>query len=733
MAGNRRRLSRARLPVEPLVLVIQVLLYLSLAATPCGSFVVVQQRVEHTIVHHINHCPHKLIKATLPRTISVVVVAVLSDEREPLPEDDISRLSGDGEDNSGEQGSLATQFSPFQSIAGGLSRRNLLATFLASAQAFWCTVGGPNKAKAETLSLSFPTSSTSDVRPSLAQWLEQKQRPKSVLPTSSSSSSSVYVVRPRMRNVTTTNTYLKNQAAALQELSRERSLLKLLPIRNDRKSVFRALQGRLEGISFALEEGRRLPSSIKDAEKAESDKEYSSLSASSSLPTATWTRIRISMNETIAFLDRQRDQLSPVFNQEDSTALAIRKAEQGELRIENLRSLLVDLRDACASAAGSSKNFTQTGSMYDIDDGSNDLIVGVIQRLQRLALLALAEVGELLVATFPYDVPSEGKFSYLPRLLGRARVTFSFRRNKNNNNLLPNFNDNNSDDNIISSSKSSKNNKNKRGFLGNITIIADGFLAPITAGNFVDLSVRNFYTGLPVKIVKKRLLQTSNTNGDGGGGGGFTTPSLVGPSSLAFVETVDVPVLGSFNEGFYDPLTAKLRRIPLEMIRVENANNVPSLSYSLQAASGGGVGVGSGLAILDLSSKLDDTTNMVLDLETEPTSSSKPLLSFSDIPGLVAWNHPDKYPNSGSSEFFSLQSNSMPADRRKLLDGKYAPFGYIVQGLDLLDQLQPNDVISDTFVDEWGELNLVKIRTSRFSDIVSQPEMSEEDEEGSEG
>ena len=435
------------------------------------------------------------------------------------------------------------------------------------------------------------------------------------------------------------------------------------------------------------------------------------------------------MNETIAFLDNQRDLLAPVFNQEDSTELAIRKAEQGEFRIETLRSYLVELSTVCTTAAATntkpptmttsttSTTSTTTTTKQDdmrasdpvdhqeqqpnavnVDDNDDEAPIYAVQRLQRMALLALAEVGELLVATFPYNVPAQGKFSYLPRLLGRARVTFSFRRNNNNNNnkigtrrrtLLGGSTTTDPVD--ASLPLNNNNNNNNKGFLGNITIVADGFLAPISAGNFVDLSMRNFYTGLPVKSFKKRLLQTVPTGGSasssstGLGGSSssskFSTASSSssssssgggGPSLLAIVETADVPVMGSFNEGFYDPLTAKLRRIPLELIRVENSNNVPSLSYSLQGTSLGG------LAFLDLSSKLDDTTNTVVDLQPLQTqqppqqpqqqsstargisySSSKPLVSFGDIQGLVALNHPDKYPNSGSSEFFALQTNSM--------------------------------------------------------------------------
>ena len=104
-------------------------------------------------------------------------------------------------------------------------------------------------------------------------------------------------------------------------------------------------------------------------------------------------------------------------------------------------------------------------------------------------------VLEFLVRRFPYDVPTEGQYSYLPRLLGRAKVTFTMRR------------------------------KNK--IMGNFTIVADGFAAPITAGNFVDLSVRNFYTGLPIKLSRKKIGRENE------------------------FEVATIPVLGSFQEGMH--------------------------------------------------------------------------------------------------------------------------------------------------------------------------------------
>ena len=101
-----------------------------------------------------------------------------------------------------------------------------------------------------------------------------------------------------------------------------------------------------------------------------------------------------------------------------------------------------------------------------------------------------------------------------------------------------------------------------------------------------------------------------------------------------------------------------------------------------------------------------------------PTRNNKPLLTF-DTPGLVALNHPDRYSNDGSAEFFSLQADQIPNDMRSLLDGEYAPFGYIINGYDIYQALKPGDVIDTTIVDDFGQLNLVKLKTSTLKDVAS--------------
>jgi cyclophilin family peptidyl-prolyl cis-trans isomerase len=108
-------------------------------------------------------------------------------------------------------------------------------------------------------------------------------------------------------------------------------------------------------------------------------------------------------------------------------------------------------------------------------------------------------------------------------------------------------------------------------------------------------------------------------------------------------------------------------------------------------------------------------------------NDDKPLVSF-EIPGILAMNHPEKNFNSASSEFFGLQSDSM-AQPRHLLDGEYAPFAYIIDGMDVFNRLRAGDVIDSTTVDEFGaQANLVKLRRSSFSEVVQGSGSREEEE-----
>ncbi|MDJ0597615.1 MAG: peptidylprolyl isomerase [Crocosphaera sp.] len=116
--------------------------------------------------------------------------------------------------------------------------------------------------------------------------------------------------------------------------------------------------------------------------------------------------------------------------------------------------------------------------------------------LKRRAILDnIGEIEALMVEGFPFQVPEE--YANLPQLKGRATVA-------------------------IETTK------------GDLTIIVDGYNAPINAGNFVDLVQRGFYDDLPfIDLEDSFAIQTGDPPGE--------------------------------EEGFIDPETGEYRAIPLEV------------------------------------------------------------------------------------------------------------------------------------------------------------------------
>ncbi|MFM7086784.1 MAG: peptidylprolyl isomerase [Cyanobium sp.] len=120
---------------------------------------------------------------------------------------------------------------------------------------------------------------------------------------------------------------------------------------------------------------------------------------------------------------------------------------------------------------------------------------------RRSALSSIGAAEALLVGEFPFAIPSE--FDALPRLLGRATLT-------------------------ISTSK------------GDLTAVADGYNAPLTAGAFVDLAQRKFYDDLPFTRAEDfYVLQSGDPKGDA--------------------------------VGYVDPKTGQERHVPLEIRIVGDA------------------------------------------------------------------------------------------------------------------------------------------------------------------
>jgi peptidylprolyl isomerase len=127
-------------------------------------------------------------------------------------------------------------------------------------------------------------------------------------------------------------------------------------------------------------------------------------------------------------------------------------------------------------------------------------------------LTAIGELEALMVTDFPFEIPAE--YADLPQLKGRATVVMETNQ-------------------------------------GPLTIVVDGYSAPINAGNFVDLVQRKFYDGLPF-IRSEDFFVTQAGDPDG--------PEV----------------------GFIDPQTKAYRAIPLE-IKVKE-DEAPIYGMTLEEA-----------------------------------------------------------------------------------------------------------------------------------------------------
>ncbi len=124
----------------------------------------------------------------------------------------------------------------------------------------------------------------------------------------------------------------------------------------------------------------------------------------------------------------------------------------------------------------------------------------------------VGQLEELMVATFPFEVPAE--YSNLPQLKGRATIAVKTDQ-------------------------------------GDMTLVVDGYSAPVTAGNFVDLVNRGFYNGLQfTRAEDSYVLQIGDPPGDA--------------------------------EGFIDPKTNQYRAIPLEVLA--EGDKAPTYGITLEDA-----------------------------------------------------------------------------------------------------------------------------------------------------
>lgn len=276
-------------------------------------------------------------------------------------------------------------------------------------------------------------------------------------------------------------------------------------------------------------------------------------------------------------------------------AAAVRRSQSllGSRRESILASFQPADRNVAADLLGVLEQQLQT---LDATAVAQDRDAFVAARHGALASIGSAEA--LLVGPFPFEIPSE--YDGLPRLLGRATVQLSTTK-------------------------------------GDLTVVVDGYNAPLTAGAFVDLVQRRFYDGLPFSRAEDfYVLQTGDPEGPA--------------------------------EGFIDPATKAERNVPLEIL-------VPGKAAPFYNQT----------------------------FEELGLFKAAPVLPF-NAKGTLGWAHSDGALDDGSSQFFLFLSEpELTPAGLNLIDGRYAAFGYVVDGFDVLNELTAEDGIVSARVIEGGD------------------------------
>lgn len=163
---------------------------------------------------------------------------------------------------------------------------------------------------------------------------------------------------------------------------------------------------------------------------------------------------------------------------------------------------------------------------------------------------------------------------------------------------------------------------------GTVVLQLDGKHAPLTAGNFVDLVKRGIYNGTLFHRVVRSPMPFVVQGGD---------PATADPKT---------PVSAYGTGNFIDPTTGEGRFIPLEF-------------------------------------KLKPSDELLYGQELGPAFLPRKPALLHDR-GVVAMAR-SADPNSASSQFY-ITLKPLPE-----LDGRYAVFGRVIQGMDVVDRLQQGD------------------------------------------
>ena len=163
-------------------------------------------------------------------------------------------------------------------------------------------------------------------------------------------------------------------------------------------------------------------------------------------------------------------------------------------------------------SSSSFENCFQKGKLTQLATAVKKQEIDSTLRLQEDCSRLTYEIRSLSLPprSLPFDIPTE--YDTLPRLKGWSLIECTIRKNDGSYFL-------------------SKNGESLEEVT--LTLTVDGYHAPLTAGNFVDLVQRKFYDGLNIQQAGQ-IVQTGDP-------------------------------LSELTDGFIDPTTLQKRKIPLEL------------------------------------------------------------------------------------------------------------------------------------------------------------------------
>lgn len=271
-----------------------------------------------------------------------------------------------------------------------------------------------------------------------------------------------------------------------------------------------------------------------------------------------------------------------------------------------LPPLEIDLKEAQNVMNGSDQERILLDSSY----AKVDSLTNLLTKLEE----------QMVPAGYVTPVPDE--YSDLPQLRGRATVEFVIKKPNNDPFVV----------------------EGKDYTEGKMRMIIDGYAAPVTGGNFVELVTKGFYNNMAIQRADGFVVQTGDPDGEAEGYVGTPSKSVgKGPHGERLIPS-EIFVKGD-KGPFYE------------------------------------------------------TT-----IEEEGRGGQATILPFSSY-GAMGWAREEYDANSGSSQFFWLlfDSDLTPAGKN-VLDGSYPCFGYVVEGADFLRDVKEGDVIVSAKVTDGENL-----------------------------